>query len=113
MIQENQQRKQIKADIESLHEKINELQAEIRALYVELRKPVAWLENTSKRIILTDSDVVKLLAENKAMVDHLFSNDITVERDGDKAYIYVNYIEAEHLAALESINATIETNENI
>jgi len=109
MIKENEQRKQLKAEIENLHEQINVLQAEIRALYVELRKPIEWLEPTSKRIILTDSDVVKLLSEHKAMVDHLFSNDITVERDGNKAYIYVNYIEPEHQAALESINAIIET----
>ena len=109
MIIENNSIEQKQAQIAAIWEEIHTLHQQREALEAELKQPVAWLENTEKRIIIDDGDAVRLTINAKALIDYLFSSDITAEKIGDKTYVYVNYILPEHETILLLYGAEIET----
>ena len=109
----NNERKEKRELIATKWDEINALHREIEVLDEEIRQPVAWLENTAKRIILDNDDIVLLTINAKELVDYLFESDITAEKVDDKTYVYVGYILPEHEQILVAFGAEIETNENI
>ena len=109
MIIENTTIEQKKAQIAAIWEQIHTLHQQREALEAELKQPVAWLENTSLRIVIDDGDAVRLTINAKALIDYLFNSDITAEKIGDKTYVYVNYILPEHEEILLLYGAEIES----
>lgn len=109
----NNERKEKRELIATKWGEINTLHREIETLENEIRQPVAWLENTAKRIILDNNDIVLLTINAKELVDYLFESDITAEKVDDKTYVYVGYILPEHEQILLAYGAEIEINENI
>lgn len=108
MITENTTNTEKQAQISAIWEEIHTLHQQRETLENELKQPVAWLENTAKRIIIDDGDAVRLTINAKALIDYLFQSDITAERVEDKTYVYVNYILPEHESLLILYGAEIE-----
>jgi hypothetical protein len=108
MIIENNIIAEKQAQIAAIWEEIHTLHQQRESLEAELLQPAGWYENTAKRIIIDDGDAVRLTINAKALIDYLFSSDITAEKIGDKTYVYVNYILPEHESILILYGAEIE-----
>ena len=114
MITINNRNEILQQQIDTAWGEINERHRLIEALEQAKREPVAWKEQTEKRIIIDDNDAVMLTINAKPLIDYLFENEtITAEKVDDKTYVYVNYILPEHEAILTANGAEIETNPNI
>lgn len=109
MIIENTTIEQKKAQIYAIDEELHLLHVQRETLVNELIQPVAWLENTSFRIVIDDGDAVRLTINAKQLIDFLFQSDITAEKIGNKTYVYVNYILPEHKEILLLYGAEIES----
>ena len=67
-----------------------------------------WHEDTEKRIILTLEDNAILLQNVPELAVYMKEEELTSYIEGNYIYVYVNWIEEEHLPILQNFNAIIE-----